>query len=173
MKKKVVVDFDDVLVPTLENAIILFNKENTQVSIEDFTCWDTSKVASNFCEYFYKIDFTKIQEKNNSIHYMRELCERYEVYIVTASHVDKFKKKQEWVAKNMPFFNIKNMVLCHDKSIIKAFAMVDDRAFNLKYCDVECKFLYSTLHNKCDTGLERVSDLGDFINKLDKYLDMK
>lgn len=169
MKKKVIVDFDDVLVPTLEKAIELYNKEHIrQLKPSDFDCWDVRKVAEDFHNYFLKIDFTEIGQKNKSIMYMRELCERYEVYIVTASELEKFAQKKKWVMKNMPFFNIDHMVLCSDKSILKAHAMIDDRILNLKHCDVKYKFLYNTSHNQNCEHFCRVNNLDEMIDRLER-----
>ena len=167
MKRKIIIDFDDVLVPTLENAIRGYNKEHkNKLKVNDFDCWDVRKVDKDFPKYFLKVDFTKIEQKNNSIQYIRKLCENYEVYIVTASELSKFIQKKAWVVKNMPFFNINNMVLCSDKSILNAYAMIDDRPLNLKHCNVKRKYLYNMCHNQECTDYKRVNNLKEFIMDL-------
>lgn len=162
--RKVICDFDDVIVPTLEEAIKIYNHENNANLIPDmFKVWDSNKVATDFIEYFKKIDFSKILEKNNSIKYLREINKHYEVVIATASCKETFCQKEEWILKNMPFIPWKNISCVRNKDLLVGYAIIDDGAHNLKNNNSTIKFLYDAPHNKdfndCDARISSLEDV--------------
>ncbi|MGL5961270.1 MAG: 5' nucleotidase, NT5C type [Cetobacterium sp.] len=162
-KPVLVVDFDDVIVPTLLCAVELCNKaEGTNLTVEDFKDWDVTKVHPSFHKYFYGIDFTGIEDKNNAIYWLGVLNYKYEIVIATASHVDKFKEKEIWIKKYLTFVDPYNIMCVRNKSVLRGFAIIDDGVHNFGG-DFEYKFLYSTPANASfeEDGAIRVNDLGE------------
>ena len=63
---------------------------------------------------------------------MEKLCTEHDVYIVTAYTADTCVDKVRWVQKYLPFFDIKNIVFCNNKSLFNADALIDDAPHNLE-----------------------------------------
>ena len=163
MKPVLVCDFDDVIVPTLNYAVRLCNRENgTNFKVEDFKEWDVSKVYKDFTKYFYQIDFTKIQDKLNAVYYLEKLSHTFEIIIAMASHVDKFKEKEIWIKKNMPFVKHENIMLVKNKSVLRGDIFIDDSIHNFGG-EFKLKLLYNTPANANFEvkGSVRISDLSE------------
>jgi len=68
-----------------------------------------------------------------SVSAIKSLMEDFNVFIVSAAMefpLSLFEKKQ-WLEEHFPFISWKNIVLCGDKSIIKADYLIDDHLKNL------------------------------------------
>ncbi|MCB0568721.1 MAG: 5'(3')-deoxyribonucleotidase [Phaeodactylibacter sp.] len=93
---------------------------------------------------------------------IRELMERYEVFIVTAAMEFRasFEDKFDWLQEHFPFIHWKNIVFCGDKSIISANYMIDDHAFNLEHFQGK-GLLYTASHNVHETRFTRVDNWED------------
>lgn len=165
-KPTLVCDFDDVIVPTLAEAVNLCNQENgTNLTVEDFREWDVNKVYDGFGKYFYAIDFTKIEEKNNSIQHLKELSEDFEISIATASHVDKFKEKEKWIHENLPFIHKDNIMLVRNKAVLRGDVLVDDGIHNFGG-DFSMKCLYTTPANKeFNINAFRINSLDELVQR--------
>lgn len=157
----IVLDFDDVVTESLESAIELFNKDyNTKLTVNSFREWNTDSVHKDFRSYFYKVDYTKVKEKNNSIYWIKKLAEQHDIFIATASCVDKFKEKEQWILKNLPCVKKENILLVRNKSILNGDVIVDDAIHNLNG-KFDLKLLYSTPANKMNTKYRTIKDLGE------------
>lgn len=168
--RKVIIDFDDVLVDTLGEACRIYNEENgTNLTVEDFKSWDVNSVANGFHKYFEKVDFENIPEKNNSIKWLREINKHYEVVIATASSSKTFLAKERWLNKNTPFINWKNIWCIRDKSSLVGCAIIDDGSHNIENSKCDIRILYDMPHNKNFTDCDlRVNDLEKVYNLLVK-----
>ena len=175
MKRKIIIDFDDVIVNILQTTIDLYNKkENKNITVDDFKSWNTDEVDVNFKKYLYKIDYINMLDKRGAIEVIRELCndDRYEVYIATAGDIRVLEQKQNWIKMNMPFFNINHFIFCRDKSILRGFAIVDDAYHNLYSSNIKHKIIYDMPHNKKSTQYDRIYGLCGIIPKLNKWIEM-
>lgn len=148
--KTIALDFDDVITPTLEEALNIYNKKyNKCIRTEDITSWDLNK---EIVECFKEIDFSKIKCKFNSLIYIKELLLMTNVIIVTASCPETYLKKYYWILNNLPEFNINNFICCSNKEYIDADILVDDREYNLdKFTDSSPNkkgILFCMPHNK-------------------------
>jgi len=56
-------------------------------------------------------------------------------------------EKFEWLAANFPFIDWRQIVLCGDKSIIRAEYMIDDNIYHLRRFEGE-KILFDSPHNR-------------------------
>lgn len=90
---------------------------------------------------------------------IRELMERYDVFIVTAAMEFRasFEDKFDWLQEHFPFIHWKNIVFCGDKSIIEADYMIDDHAFNLERFRGR-GLLFTASHNIEETRFTRVNN---------------
>lgn len=63
------------------------------------------------------------------IEVMEELCNKYEVFIVTSpwkTSKNCIPEKNQWVQKNLPFFDMSKMIFCSYKYLLRADYMIDD-----------------------------------------------
>ena len=79
-----------------------------------------------------------------------ELLSQYsQIYIVSAAteYPNSLCEKFDWLAANFPFINWRQIVLCGDKSIIRAEYMIDDNIHHLRRFEGE-KILFDSPHNR-------------------------
>ena len=89
---------------------------------------------------------------------VRELAERYEVFIATAA-MDvpcSFDAKYRWLRRHFPFIPPSHIVFCGDKSILDAQYLIDDRAHHFARFKGE-PVLFSAPHNAVETAYSRVA----------------
>jgi 5'-nucleotidase len=89
---------------------------------------------------------------------IRELMERYDIFIVTAAmeFPNSFLPKHAWLQEHFPFLDIRNVVYCGDKSIVDADIMIDDRIRNLEQFQ-GMRILFSAPHNLNEKRFLRVN----------------
>jgi 5'(3')-deoxyribonucleotidase len=79
-----------------------------------------------------------------------EILSQYNrIYIVSAAteYPNSLCEKFEWLAANFPFIDWRQIVLCGDKSIIRAEYMIDDNIYHLRRFKGE-KILFDSPHNR-------------------------
>jgi 5'(3')-deoxyribonucleotidase/uncharacterized protein with PQ loop repeat len=89
---------------------------------------------------------------------IRELAERYEVFIASAA-MDvpcSFDAKYRWLRRHFPFIPPSRIVFCGDKSIVDADYLIDDRARHFTRFKGE-PMLFSAPHNTAETAYPRVA----------------
>jgi 5'(3')-deoxyribonucleotidase len=89
---------------------------------------------------------------------VRELSERYEVFIASAA-MDvpcSFDAKYRWLRRHFPFIPPSHIVFCGDKSILDAHYLIDDRSRHFVRFKGE-PLLFSAPHNAADTVYPRVA----------------
>jgi 5'-nucleotidase len=89
---------------------------------------------------------------------VRELAERYEVFIASAA-MDvpcSFDAKYRWLRRHFPFIPPSHIVFCGDKSIVDADYLVDDRTRHFARFKGE-PLLFSAPHNAAETAYPRVA----------------
>ena len=103
----------------------------------------------------------------------------YDVYIVTATHADNFAWKVAWIKKYFHFFDEKNIIRIHDKSLIAADVLIEDCYANLveSRCFTE-RVLLDYPWNQSDKdwifGINRAynwEDVVRFVNKIYKGME--
>ena len=92
------------------------------------------------------------------------LRKRYRVYLVTAAmqFPNSLEDKYAWIGEHLPWASWKQVVLCGDKSIIKADYMLDDHAKNLETF-TGTPLLYDAWHNRGETRFPRMRDWGEVL----------
>lgn len=96
---------------------------------------------------------------------IEDLTKKFDVFIVTATmpYPNSYVYKYEWMKKNFPFIDIRNVVYCGHKYMIDADYMIDDHAYNLETFKGK-GLLYSCEHNSEDTRFERLDNWFDVEN---------
>jgi len=77
------------------------------------------------------------------------LSQHSRIYIVSAAteYPNSLCEKFDWLATNFPFIDWRQIVLCGDKSIIRAEYMIDDNIHHLRRFEGE-KILFDSPHNR-------------------------
>ena len=93
---------------------------------------------------------------------VKDLAERYEVYICSAAteFPNSLTEKVHWLAEHFPFIGWQHIILCGNKHIIEADWMIDDHLKNLKHFGGK-KILFTQPHNALVEGYERADSWGD------------
>lgn len=92
--------------------------------------------------------FRKLDVMPGAISGVKQLMEKYEVYIVSAATEFPLSlyEKYEWLKEHFPFISWRNIVLCGDKSIINTHYMIDDHCKNLDFCSGKT-IMFNAHHN--------------------------
>jgi 5'(3')-deoxyribonucleotidase len=97
-----------------------------------------------------------------SIEVVRELCQRYDVFIASAAMEvpTSLAAKFQWLQRHLPFIPPSHLVFCGDKGIVDADFLIDDtpRHF-LKFRGTG--ILFDAPHNRRIEGYRRVRDWAD------------
>jgi len=164
MQRKVIaIDMDDTLAGFLEGLVEVVNRlEGENVKVEDIKSWDMYKYfkcGHKIYSYLTYDLFRNLRVFDDAIEVVKSLQENYDVYIVSSatSTSDSMVAKIEWLEEWFPFIDKKNIVLCGDKSIIKADYMIDDGVHNLKTFD-GMGLLFNAPHNQEEKGFSRFNN---------------
>lgn len=92
---------------------------------------------------------------------MFQLCmERmYDIYIITATYPQNAKVKIDWLIKNYPAIDIKNIIITHNKQMIDVDLLVDDYEKNLiggNYSKILLDYPWNRNINDKEYGILRV-----------------
>jgi 5'(3')-deoxyribonucleotidase len=101
--------------------------------------------------------FADIPVMPGSVDTMKELNERYRIYIVSAAMEFplSLSEKQLWLDTHFPFIGWQQRVFCGSKEVIKADIMIDDYFKNLDCFEGET-YLFTQPHNcLADCGKHR------------------
>ncbi|RBL93667.1 5' nucleotidase, NT5C type [Chitinophaga flava] len=98
---------------------------------------------------------------------IKALCEKYEVFIVSAAMEFplSLQEKLEWLNEHYPFISWKNIVFCGSKTIVEADYMIDDHDKNLRYFKGE-RLLFTAPHNINLTDYKRVNNWEEVAEEL-------
>lgn len=159
MRKKLLVDVDEVICFTMHNAVNEFLKTNYK--IDDFTEYYIDEVAipkdkmsqfNNFLSTYNLYENADIVP--NAIEAIEKLSEEYDIYFCTScinpfdikNSGNIFKQKYEFLLKAFPFISPKNYIMTSSKQLIKADVIIDDVLKNLDGLCEE-RILFSSYHN--------------------------
>lgn len=161
--KRIAIDMDEVMANVETKYIALFEQTSgRRLKREEYLGTKIHKIdpSLNLRELvFEKGFFADLGVMPDSQEVIKELMEHYEVFVTTAAMEfrESLTEKRDWLEEHFPFIHWRNMVLCGDKSIIRADYMIDDHVFNLK-AFVGKGLLYTAYHNVNDTGYTRVNN---------------
>lgn len=178
-KKTIVIDMDDTI--TSETLTEIINEYlGTNYKDEDFEGFykqDVIKDKDDFFKFFLtKNEYDYGHINDNAVSVIKELNEKYEVFIGTSFIFREIvndsgifvKNKYDFLMKNFPFLNPMNFVFVGNKNILKCDIFIDDKIENLAGGDI--KILYTAYHNK-NISDEELKKLG--IIRAKDWLDIK
>lgn len=166
MKKRLIIDMDDVLADTGAKILRIFNEKNDLHLTKDFfedKDFYSYVHQSHFVSYrndlFEPGFFSDLEVFADAVEVIRSLSEKYEIFIVSAAteFPNSLHEKFQWLSFHFPYISWRNMVFCGDKSIVKGDIMIDDHARNFEHFEGE-KFLFHSMHNTQTEGYRRVRD---------------
>jgi 5'-nucleotidase len=102
--------------------------------------------------------FAGLDPMPGCVEVLRDLTERYDVFIVTAA-MDvpcSFDAKYQWLQRHFPFVPPSHIVFCGDKSIVDADYLIDDRARHFARFKGK-PVLFSAPHNAHEARYPRVA----------------
>lgn len=155
--KKIFIDIDGVTGNLVKNYIIYYNEltkrkidpEKFDVPFFDFAKFTLSEYPMSNLDYensmvpiiFNTEGFWKTipSMHEDVVKNVKELYDTYKdhVYFLTAPAFESkifFQERIEWIKNNFPFFDIRKLIFCYDKSIFDSNSiLIDDRYENLAY----------------------------------------
>jgi 5'(3')-deoxyribonucleotidase len=172
-KQRLAIDMDEVIADTLEKLIGLYKREHSiEVQLEQLRGKEfhqglplelLSSVRFHVNEPGF---FRDLKVMTDSQQVVKELCEKYDVFIVSAatefrnSSIDKL----DWLAEHFPFISWTNIIFCGRK-IVDVDIFIDDRTRNFADFDGRA-LLYSSPHNLLLHEYERVNNWQEVAKKL-------
>ena len=154
-KLTILVDMDDVLNDLIDRWVEELNKRyGTTVHRNEVDRWD---IASLFPSLTKEQVFAPVQNEvgfwwslaptKGSVGTLRRLAdEGHTIKIVTASYYKTVPPKIGWILMHYPFFNWNDVIIAHDKKMIRGDVMIDDGVHNLEGGEYE-KILFTQPHN--------------------------
>lgn len=138
--RRIAIDFDETLFPTLQKAIEIYNqKHNTSLDVSQITMYNLhdnfpAEVADELLELFIdKETYSSLQPYKGAVRAVKTLVEQgYEIYIATSTDVRNMEWKEEVLQKYFPFVPKKNLIRIHNKALLNVDVLVDDSLDNLK-----------------------------------------
>lgn len=117
-------------------------------------------------QYPHRPNFFRTLDVNeNCQEVMRELNQKYEVFIVSAAipFPLSLNEKLDWLAEHFPFLTWKQVVFCGSKAVVHGDYMIDDMHYNLESFGGD-KFIYTAPHNTHFNHFDRLNswkEIGD------------
>ena len=140
-KERISIDMDDVMTDAVGRFIDLygqkFNEDLSALRNPGSTLQNTvppDRLAA-VMQFPHQKDFFKdLPIKEGCQEVIRQLQEKYDIYVVTAAMEFElcFTDKYNWLKEHLPFIPWTNLVFCGHKSIICTEYLIDDAERNLK-----------------------------------------
>ena len=164
--ERIIIDMDEVIADPMGEMIEWYRKEHG-----GDVDWDKMLVGSwlkGFPEQHQPLImerllapgfFRNLPVMEDSIDVLREMNERYEIFIVSAAmeFPNSLKDKYEWLMEHFPFFTWRQLALCGSKDLVFGDHMIDDHVKNLKGFKGK-QHLFTAAHNLEITGYNRINN---------------
>ena len=172
-KTRIAIDMDEVIADTIDKFIELYKREhNTLVRLDEMTGKEFNELLPEDIKQTlrYYINqpgfFRDLKVMPGSQEVVKALCEKYDVYIVSAAmeFPNSLIDKHDWLLEHFPFISWKNIIFCGHK-IVDVQIMIDDRIRNFAGFNGR-KLLFSSPHNFLINEYERVNTWAEVADKL-------
>jgi len=172
-KIRLAIDMDEVLADTIDKFIEVYRKDhNTEILLEEMSGKEFHQLLPDTLNHSWRnyINtpgfFRDLKVMPNAQEVVKQLCEKYDVYIVSAAMEFRHSllDKYEWIEEHFPFVDWKHIVFCGYK-IVDVQIMIDDRIRNFANFKGRT-ILYSSPHNHNITEFERVNNWQEVADKL-------
>lgn len=172
-KFRLLLDFDDVIVHTLEEALSLYFQRHGVLYLQgDVDNWSYLDDKSVYKDIFHQKDFyKKLKPKRDAISVIKKWLEEdtMDIFIVTACLTpEAYQQKLLWLEEHLPEFPQSRLLPVMEKTAIWGDLLVDDGLHNIVSYDEfgGDTLLYTIGHNLRDKTFKRVSSFKD----VDDYL---
>jgi 5'(3')-deoxyribonucleotidase len=173
--KRLIVDMDDVMADATGQFINFYEREfGIRIDRESLNHKNEMERFPGNHETVYSFTFRKdffrtMEVKEHSQEVMKELNQKYEVFIVSSAmeFPNSLPEKLEWLNEHFPFLHWKQFVFCGRKSIVHGDYMIDDLPHNLETFKGE-QLLFSAPHNLQFNHFKRLDgwlEVGDYLLK--------
>lgn len=172
-RQRIAIDMDEVIADTIDQFAEIYRKNHDYdllgrlVDGKEIREVLPQELRPTLSKYINEPGFFRnIRVMPGSQQVVKDLNEKYEVYIVSAAM--EFKNslidKYEWLAEHFPFISWTHIIFCGHK-IVNVDVIIDDRTRN--FTDFHGrKLLYSSPHNRLLEGFERVNTWEEVAEKL-------
>lgn len=166
---RIAIDMDDTIAASLEELLRRYNAAfGESVTPAQIAGTHLSRtISADRREAIRKMvhDETFFENLNvlpGAVEVIRELMEKYEVFIVSAAFEvpASFAAKHRWLQKHFPFIPETHMVFCGDKTIVEADYLIDDTPRHFARF-AGTPILFSAPHNARETRFRRVESWGE------------
>lgn len=165
MRQRIAIDMDETIVDTMSRHVDWYNKEfGQQLTKADLHGTKIyQRVAADHVARVRAYPdhpdfFADIPPYENALEVVRELSERYDVFIATAAmeHPNSFAAKYTWLTKNLPFLSPMNFIFCGNKGVLHTDYLIDDSPRHFEHFKGE-GVLFSAPHNMLEVHPKRVN----------------
>jgi len=162
---RIAIDMDEVIADFLPKHLAVYNRDyDERLTPEDLVGTKLRFLRPErenaITEYLRDPSFFRdLAPTPHSRDVVRELSERFEVFIATAAmeFPSSFTAKYEWLREHFDFLDDDHYVFCGDKSIIHADFLIDDNPKHFKRFSGRA-LLFDAPHNRHETAYTRVND---------------
>lgn len=138
-KLDVLIDMDAIIVALTQKWLGFYNRDhNDTVKVSDLKNWNVSKhvkIGQKINDYLYGPDFfLDVDALEGAIEYVEKIKNLGHNVVIVSSPSwpgNSATDKISWVKKNMPYFNKRDIFLCHHKHMIKGDIFIDDSPDNI------------------------------------------
>lgn len=138
--RKIAIDFDETLFPTLEKIVEIYNKRHgANLELSKITTYNLYNsfdptIADELLELFVdKEVYDNLQPYKGAVRAVKTLVEQgNEVYIATATDVKNMEWKEELLQKHFPFILKRNLMRIHNKALLNVDVLIEDNIDTLK-----------------------------------------
>ena len=174
--KKIAIDFDSTLFPTMEKVLEIYNKRhNANIELSQITMYNLhdnfeTSIADELIELFVEKDvYSCLQPYKGAVRAVKALIEQgHEIYIATSTDVRNMEWKEELLQKYFPFIPKKNLIRIHNKALLNVDVLVEDKLDNLKntFADRVCFSQPWNVDDDADYiySIYRIHHWGEIIN---------
>lgn len=132
-------DIDNCLNNLTEQTLKMYNERyGTDYTLENITsysfgdCFSLEEAQKMQAMFLEKDLWDSLEPLEGAAWGLQSLInEGYKVYAATSTHHTNFPWKCEWIKKWFSFFDIKNVICIHDKSLLKCDVLIEDCYSNL------------------------------------------
>jgi 5'(3')-deoxyribonucleotidase len=137
--KRIALDFDETLFPTLEKVLEIYNKRHeTNFELSQITTYNLSDsfesdVADELIELFVEKEvYSSLQPYKGAVRAVKTLVEQgHEVYVATSTDIRNMEWKEKLLQRYFPFIPKENLIRIYNKKLLNVDIMIEDKLDNL------------------------------------------
>lgn len=173
---KIAIDFDEVLFPTLERVLEIYNKRHdTNIGLSQITTYSLYECLDNIVAdevislFVEKNVYSNLQPYKGSVKAIKTLVDKgHEIYVATASDIRNMEWKEILLQRHFPFIPKANLIRIHNKKLLNVDVLIEDKLDNLRQTFAE-RVCFNQPWNydesaDCAYSIYRIHHWGEIIN---------